>query len=68
MREALETDNSVVLAPPVKTHRSSGPCTDQAKMQRVTIKLKRPLDQRVLLDVHTDQPILHKGPHTISAR
>ncbi len=66
--DAVETGSSVVLSSSVKPHGASGKCTDQAKMQLVTVTLKHPLDQRVLLDAITGQPVPYKGLHTTSSR
>ncbi|MEU6826653.1 hypothetical protein ABZ921_39125 [Streptomyces atriruber] len=53
---ALETAGSVVLASSVKG-ADDGICTTQAKMQRVTVELDRPVGDRVLLDAHTGRPV-----------
>lgn len=58
----LETSGSVVLSASVKGHKDSGTCTKQAKMQQVTVKLERPVGDRVLLDARTAQPVPYKGP------
>jgi hypothetical protein len=51
-----------VLSASVKGHKDSGTCTKQAKMQQVTVKLERPVGDRVLLDARTAQPVPYKGP------
>ena len=60
--DVLETSGSVVLSASVKDHKDSGTCTKQAKMQQVTVKLERPVGDRVLLDARTGQPVRYKGP------
>ncbi|WDV30833.1 hypothetical protein OIM90_03930 [Streptomyces sp. AD16] len=59
--EALETRDSVVLSGSVKGEEP-GNCTKQAIEQRVTVKLERPVGERVLLDAHTGQPLPYAGP------
>ena len=61
----LETRGSVVLSASVKGHEDGGNCTKQAKMQQVTVKLERPVGDRVLLDAHTGRPVVYKGLRTI---
>ncbi|MFI8908223.1 hypothetical protein ACWEJQ_15420 [Streptomyces albidoflavus] len=65
--EALETRGSVVLSGSVKG-RKPGNCTKQAIEQRVTVKLERPVGERVLLDAHTGQPLPYAGPRGPRAR
>ncbi|RFU82902.1 hypothetical protein DY218_30555 [Streptomyces triticagri] len=65
--EVLETRGSVVLSATVKRAEHDGNCTKQAKMQQVTVELKRPLGSRILLDAITGRPILHKGPQGIAS-
>lgn len=60
---ALETGGSVVLAPSVKGRKSAGFCTRQAKSQRVTVELDRPLGDRVLLDALTGGPVPYRPAH-----
>ncbi|WP_344525166.1 hypothetical protein [Streptomyces albiaxialis] len=57
-----ETSGSVVLSPSVKGQRT-GPCTKQAKLQKVTVTLDRPVGDRVLLDAVTGKPVPYKSPH-----
>ncbi|MER7001081.1 hypothetical protein ABT342_36255, partial [Streptomyces sp. NPDC000410] len=59
--DVLETGGSVVLSASVQDRKDSGNCTKQAKLQQVTVKLERPVGDRVLLDAHTGQPVLYKG-------
>lgn len=60
---ALETNGSVVLSASVRHREDTGYCTHQARMRRVTVRLERPLGDRVLLDAHTGKPILYRGLH-----
>ncbi|MFB6677566.1 hypothetical protein ACFCWG_35190 [Streptomyces sp. NPDC056390] len=64
--DVLETHGSVVLSTTVKGHEGGATCTKQARMQQVTVKLERPVGDRVLLDARTGQPVPYKGPHGIS--
>ncbi|NSC20540.1 hypothetical protein FM076_04660 [Streptomyces albus subsp. chlorinus] len=57
-----ETSGSVVLSPSVKGQKK-GRCTKQAILQKVTVKLDRPVGNRVLLDAVTGKPIPYKSPH-----
>ncbi|MEV6595168.1 hypothetical protein [Streptomyces acidicola] len=59
--DVMETRGSVVLSSAVKDHRNGGTCTKQARMQQMTVKLARPVDDRVLLDARTGQPVPYKG-------
>ncbi|MET8331562.1 hypothetical protein [Streptomyces sp. NPDC005181] len=59
--DVLETSGSVVLSASVKYRRDGGDCTKQARMQQVTVKLERPVGDRVLLDAHTGQPVAAPG-------
>ncbi|MGW9323496.1 hypothetical protein [Streptomyces koyangensis] len=65
--EALESRGSVVLSGSVKGQKP-GNCTKQAIEQRVTVKLERPVGERVLLDAHTGQPLPYAGPRGPRAR
>ncbi|MFF3057333.1 hypothetical protein [Streptomyces sp. NPDC057909] len=65
--DVLETRGSVVLSASVKYLKDDGDCTKQARMQQVTVKLERPVGDRVLLDAPTGQPVHYKGPHGTSA-
>ncbi|MET8184112.1 hypothetical protein [Streptomyces sp. NPDC005336] len=64
---ALETRGSVVLSATVKDHRDGGTCSKQASLQQVTVELARPVDDRVLLDARTGQPVPYKGLRGISS-
>ncbi|MEU7385011.1 MULTISPECIES: hypothetical protein [unclassified Streptomyces] len=52
----LETDGSVVLSASV-VGTKEGPCADLGLSETVTVKLDRPLGDRVLLDAFTGQPV-----------
>lgn len=52
----LETAGSVVLSASV-TGTDDGPCTSQLLMEKVTVKLRRALGDRVLLDAFTGAPL-----------
>ncbi|MGW3266082.1 hypothetical protein [Streptomyces sp. NPDC001056] len=52
----LETAGSVVLSGAVE-NREHGDCTKQARLRQVTVKLARPVGDRVVLDAHTGRPI-----------
>ncbi|NGO75529.1 hypothetical protein G6045_07530 [Streptomyces sp. YC504] len=53
---ALETGDNVVLTASVRG-RDDGPCTSQLLTTEVTVKLKQPLGERVLLDALSGAPI-----------
>ncbi|WP_199547178.1 hypothetical protein [Streptomyces sp. N35] len=53
---ALETGDSVVLTASVRG-RDDGPCTSQLLTAEVTVKLKQPLGERVLLDAFAGAPM-----------
>ncbi|WP_420000220.1 hypothetical protein [Streptomyces boninensis] len=57
---ALETPSAVVLSPSVKNRDKSGLCTKQATTRSVTVKLDRPVGDRVLLDALTGKPVPYK--------
>ncbi|MFB6784645.1 hypothetical protein ACFCX0_47225 [Streptomyces sp. NPDC056352] len=60
----LETRGSVVLSGSVKHRKDDGGhCTKQARLQQVTVKLARPVGDRVVVDAHTGQPVPYKPPH-----
>jgi hypothetical protein len=54
--EAHETSGSVVLSAAV-TGVEDGPCTRELRGTRVTVKLDRPVGDRVLLDAFTGRPV-----------
>ncbi|MGW3654793.1 hypothetical protein ACWD6R_03310 [Streptomyces sp. NPDC005151] len=61
--DVLETRGSVVLSASVKDQTDGGHCTKQGKLQQVTLKLDRPVGDRVLLDAHTGRPVPYRPPH-----
>ncbi|WP_328884917.1 hypothetical protein [Streptomyces sp. NBC_00316] len=63
--DALETGGSVVLSASV-IGTKDGPCTKQLLAKEVTVKLDRPLGDRVLLDAFTGRPVLN-GESGLSA-
>ncbi|MFJ5774041.1 hypothetical protein [Streptomyces sp. NPDC093094] len=54
--EVLETGGSVVLSASIR-NPSEGDCTADLKMTEVTVRLGRPLGDRVLLDAFTGRPV-----------
>lgn len=66
MVDVLETSGSVVLSASVKDQKDEGNCTKQAQLQRVTVKMQRPVGDRVLLDARTGRPIPYKGLNGLS--
>lgn len=62
----LETRTSVVLSASVLGARR-GPCTSEMIRARVTVKLTRPIGDRIVLDACTGRPVPHQGPHEPSA-
>ncbi len=60
--DVLETDGSVVLSGSV-VGANDGPCTADLLADKVTVELKRPLGDRVLLDAFTGRPVPHGNPH-----
>ncbi|MFC8343207.1 hypothetical protein [Streptomyces sp. NPDC057280] len=57
--EVLETAGSVVLSGSI-VGASDGDCTAQLLFQKVTVKLKRKLGDRVLLDAFTGAPVTQR--------
>ncbi|MEW2622170.1 hypothetical protein [Streptomyces sp. NPDC048106] len=55
----LETHGSVVLSGSAEG-RKGGACTKQARLRQVTVKLARPVGDRVLLDAQTGRPVPYK--------
>ncbi|MFI9781120.1 hypothetical protein ACIHCV_41975 [Streptomyces sp. NPDC051956] len=60
---AWETPDSVVLSADVKGKKHDGVCTKQGKLQQVTVKLDRPIRDRILLDAITGKPVAFKPLH-----
>jgi len=56
----LETADSVVLSASV-AGSDDGPCTAQLLAEDVTVKLRRPLGDRLLLDAFTGRPVSSAG-------
>ncbi|MGW5233312.1 hypothetical protein ACWEQU_13685 [Streptomyces nodosus] len=54
--DVLETSESVVLSASV-VGTKEGPCTADLLLEMVTVKLNRPLGDRVLLDAVTGRPV-----------
>ncbi|MDF3148392.1 MULTISPECIES: hypothetical protein [unclassified Streptomyces] len=54
--DVLETDGSVVLSGYI-VGTGDGPCTLQLLAKKVTVKLDRPLGDRILLDAFTGRPV-----------
>lgn len=54
--DVLETGDSVVLAGTVRG-ANDGPCTAQLLVDPVTVRLDRPLGERLLLDAFTGKPV-----------
>ncbi|MER7407517.1 hypothetical protein ABT373_34840 [Streptomyces sp. NPDC000070] len=54
--KALETSGSVVLSAAV-TGVDDGPCTGELRGKRVTVKLDRPVGDRIVLDAFTGRPV-----------
>ncbi|MGA6173892.1 hypothetical protein ACPEIF_27020 [Streptomyces sp. NPDC012600] len=59
--EALETRGSVVLSAPVQDRKKSGNCTKRAALRQVTVKLMQPMENRLLLDALTGEPVPYRG-------
>ncbi|MFF0399559.1 hypothetical protein ACFYSJ_27915 [Streptomyces sp. NPDC005248] len=61
--DVLETGGTVVLSASV-VGTKDGPCTSQLLAKEVTVKLDRPVGDRVLLDAFTGRPVPHEenGP------
>ncbi|NGN70366.1 hypothetical protein G5C51_41600, partial [Streptomyces sp. A7024] len=57
---ALETRGSVVLSGSVKGAEREEICTAQGKLEKVTVRLKRPVGDRVLLDAITGRPVPYR--------
>ncbi|MFE4413897.1 hypothetical protein [Streptomyces sp. NPDC056821] len=57
--DVLETSGSVVLSASV-VGTKEGPCTADLLLEEVTVKLNRPLGDRLLLDAFTGRPVLYE--------
>ncbi|MZD07365.1 hypothetical protein GTW43_20095 [Streptomyces sp. SID5785] len=58
--DVLETKGSVVLSATAVNRRGDGLCTKQAELRQVTVRLDRPLGERLLLDAHTGLPVPYR--------
>ncbi|MGP3979821.1 hypothetical protein [Streptomyces sp. KR80] len=60
--DVLETGGSVVLSASV-VGTKDGPCTAELNGEKVTVKLDRPVGDRVLLDAFTGRPVPYGEPN-----
>ncbi|MFJ7965603.1 hypothetical protein [Streptomyces sp. NPDC096324] len=63
--DVLETGKSVVLSASIRG-TSDGPCTSQSLTEKVTVKLRRPVGERILLDAFTGRPVPYGEPYSAS--
>jgi hypothetical protein len=63
--DVLETAGSVVFSASVRGV-SDGPCTSELRIEKVTVKLDRPVGDRMLLDAFTGRPVPHEQPRSTS--
>ncbi|WP_369249143.1 hypothetical protein [Streptomyces sp. R41] len=63
--DVLETGGSVVFSASIRGV-SDGPCTDNLLIEKVTVKLDRPVGDRMLLDAFTGRPVPYEQPHATS--
>ncbi|MFE1285753.1 hypothetical protein [Streptomyces sp. NPDC058751] len=54
--DVLETEGSVVFSASIRG-TSDGPCTSESRVEKVTVKLRRPVGDRILLDAFTGGPV-----------
>ncbi|MFJ8927770.1 hypothetical protein ACIRLA_14445 [Streptomyces sp. NPDC102364] len=64
--DVLETRGSVVLSASVTGRGGERLCTKQGKLERVEVRLRKPLGDRVLLDAHSGSPVPYRGTHGLS--
>ncbi|PSM38380.1 hypothetical protein C6Y14_37315 [Streptomyces dioscori] len=57
----LETADNVVFSAGVRD-RSDGPCTSEMRSKKVTVRLDRPVGDRMLLDAFTGRPVPYAAP------
>ncbi|MEU3978982.1 hypothetical protein AB0F77_02550 [Streptomyces sp. NPDC026672] len=57
--DVRETGTAVVLSAYV-VGTKDGPCTDELRGERVTVRLERPMGERVVLDASTGRPVTHR--------
>ncbi|MGW3942475.1 hypothetical protein [Streptomyces phaeochromogenes] len=58
--DVLESADNVVFSAWIR-NPSDGPCTADMRMKKVTVKLDRPVGDRVLLDGFTGRPVPYEG-------
>lgn len=63
--KVLETDESVVLYASI-AGAQSGPCRTDMIEQSVKVELRKPLDDRILLDAFTGRPVPYGEPNGLS--
>lgn len=63
--DVLETGGSVVFSASIRGV-SDGPCTDDMHIEKVTVKLDRPVGDRMLLDAFTGRPVPYEPSHSTS--
>ncbi|MGW3910044.1 hypothetical protein ACWEBX_00735 [Streptomyces sp. NPDC005070] len=63
--DVLETGGSVVLSASVRG-TSDGPCTSELRVEKVKVKLRHPVGDRILLDAFTGKPVSHRQPGSAS--
>ncbi|MER6131446.1 hypothetical protein [Streptomyces sp. NPDC001815] len=56
--DVLESGDNVVFSGWIRD-RAEGMCTDDLRMKKVTVKLDRPVGDRMLLDAFTGRPVPH---------
>ncbi|WP_392972698.1 hypothetical protein [Streptomyces sp. LN245] len=54
--EVLEAEGGVVFSASVRG-TSDGPCTSELRVKKVTVKLRHPVGDRILLDAFTGRPV-----------
>ncbi|MFD7090924.1 hypothetical protein ACFV94_24430 [Streptomyces sp. NPDC059896] len=64
--DVLETSDSVVLSASV-VGAKDGPCTADLHHEELTVRLDRPVGDRILLDAFTGRPVPYRLPHQPSA-
>ncbi|MFD7292118.1 hypothetical protein ACFV9W_02430 [Streptomyces sp. NPDC059897] len=64
--DALESHGSVVLSASVTGQAEDSVCTTQGKLERVEVRLRKPLGDRVLLDAHSGSPVRYRGTNGLS--
>ncbi|MEU8981047.1 hypothetical protein [Streptomyces sp. NPDC048309] len=63
--DVLETGGSVVFSASIRGV-SDGPCTADLRIEKVTVKLDRPVGDRMLLDAFTGRPVPYEQPGSAS--